>query len=312
MEFMKTKFNRRQFMKTSIALGVWTSVAPISGYLPDNISKAEETDVRPDLVVVQGPSPGKVTEAAVLALGGIKSFISRGDVVFLKPNISWDRTPEQAANTNPEVVGKVVEMCLQAGAKEVRVSDNTLNDPRRCFARSGIAKAVKDAGGKAFFMEERKFKETDIKGTVIQSWPVYKDILEADKVINLPIAKHHSLARLTMGMKNWIGAIGGSRNILHQKIHACIVDFAVFFKPTLTILDAIRVLTKGGPQGGSLGYVKKMDTVIAGVDEVAIDSYGATLFGLKAGDLGYVRLANKLGVGAMDYQKLNVKKLEIG
>lgn len=309
---MREGFTRRHFIKVLFALGIGTSISPNLPSLLNSVSEAGETGERPDIAVAHGSSPGRITEAAVIALGGIKRFISRGDVVFVKPNISWDRVPEQAATTHPDVVGKVVEMCFQAGAKEVKVSDNTLNDPRRCFVRSGIEKAVKEAGGKAFFMDDRKFKEVDIKGEIIQSWPVYKDILEADKIINLPIAKHHSLSRLTMGMKNWIGAIGGSRNILHQKIHASIVDFAIFFKPTLTILDAVRILTRGGPQGGSLGYVKRMDTVIAGVDEVAIDSYGATLFGLAGKDLGYVRLAHKRGVGTMDFHKLAVEKLEIG
>ncbi|MFH1624770.1 MAG: DUF362 domain-containing protein, partial [Pseudomonadota bacterium] len=300
------------FMKAVIALGfggVFTSTfAPLSRHIPI----LEAMEPVPDLVVAHGSPPSRVTEAAVEALGGMKSFVSRGDVVFLKPNMSWDRVPEQAATTNPEVVQKIVEMCLAAGAKTVKVSDNTLNDPRRCFVRSGVAQAVNQVGGKAFYMDERKFKEVDIKGDVITLWPVYIDVLEADKIINIPIAKHHSLTLLTMGMKNWIGAVGGRRNILHQKIHACIVDLARFFRPTLTILDAIRVLTKHGPQGGGMGDVKRMDTIVAGIDQVAVDSYGATLFGLEGADLEYVRLAHRLGVGTMTYRSMTIKKLEIG
>lgn len=249
---MKEKFSRRQFMKVLIAMGVGAASPTTFEHLFGHVPVVGAAGSVPDMAIAHGSSPGRVTEAAIEALGGINRFVSRGDVVFVKPNISWDRAPAQAATTNPEVVRRVVRMCLETGAKRVRVSDNTLNDPRRCFVRSGIAKAVKEVGGEVFYMDERKFKEVDIRGDVIRSWPVYIDILEADKIINVPIAKHHSLTLLTMAMKNWIGVVGGRRSVLHQKIHASIVDLASFFKPTLTILDAVRVLKKNGPRGGGV------------------------------------------------------------
>jgi uncharacterized protein (DUF362 family) len=275
------------------------------------VAEAVESSTRPDLVVVHGTSPEKIVQAALDALGGIKKFISRGDIVVIKPNIGWDRTPEQAGNTNPEVVAAVVKLCFEAGAKKVKVFDRPVNDPRRCYVQSGIAPAVSALGAEADYVDDRKFKDMAINGQALKSWPLYTDLFEADKVINIPIAKHHGLAKLTMSMKNWMGVMGGSRRQIHQKLDESLVDLSTKIKPTLTILDAVRILTANGPQGGSLADVKKLDTIIVGVDQVAIDSYGATLFGMKGSDLGYVTLGHKIGLGQMDLSKLHIKKLQV-
>ena len=275
------------------------------------VAEAVESSTRPDLVVAHGASPEKIVKAALDALGGIRKFIARGDIVVIKPNIGWDRTPEQAGNTNPEVVAAVVKLCFEAGAKKVKVFDRPVNDPRRCYVQSGIAPAVSALGAEADYVDDRKFKDMAINGQALKSWPLYTDIFEADKVINIPIAKHHGLAKLTMSMKNWMGVMGGSRRQIHQKLDESLVDLSTKIKPTLTILDAVRILTANGPQGGSLADVKKLDTIIVGVDQVAIDAYGATLFGMKGSDLGYVTLGHKIGLGQMDLSKLHIKNLQV-
>ncbi|MDA8082391.1 MAG: DUF362 domain-containing protein [Nitrospiraceae bacterium] len=265
----------------------------------------------PDLAVAHGASPAAITNAAIDALGGIRKFISRGDIVVIKPNIGWDRVPEQAGNTNPEVVATIVRLCLEAGAKKVKVFDRGVNDPRRCYVQSGILDAVRPLGAEMDYMDERKFREMKLKGIALKSWPLYTEVFEADKVINVPIAKHHGLAKLTMSMKNWMGIMGGSRNRIHQKINESLVDISMTVKPTLTVLDAVRILTGNGPQGGDLKDVKRLDTVIAGIDQVAIDSYGATLFGMKGQDLGYVKLASQAGFGRMDLSRLQIRKISV-
>lgn len=266
-----------------------------------------------DLIVARGAgkSPAAITKAAIDAMGGIKKFISRGDVVVIKPNMSWDRLPEQAANTNPEVVATVVKLCFEAGAKKVKLFDRSVSDPRRCYKQSGITDAVSSLGAEVTYIDERRFRDISIKGQVLKSWPLYQDVFEADKIINIPIAKHHSLARLTMAMKNWMGVMGGSRGRIHQKIGESLADLALVIKPTLTVLDAIRILTANGPQGGNLDDVKKIDTVIVGIDQVAVDSYGATLFGIKGSDLSYVKAAASAGIGTMDLSKLKIKTLNV-
>ncbi len=299
--------DRRTFIKLAALTGAGLS-------LPNGLNvlaEAAETAARPDLVVAHGASPEKIVMAALDAMGGIKKFISRGDIVVIKPNMAWDRTPEQAVNTNPEVVAAVVKLCFEAGARKVKVFDRPVNDPRRCYVQSGIAPAAKALGADADYMDERKFRDMAINGQALKSWPLYSDVFEADKVINIPIAKHHGLAKLTMSMKNWMGVMGGSRRQIHQKLDESLVDLSMKIKPTLTILDAVRILTANGPQGGSLADVKKLNTVIVGVDPVAIDSYGATLFGMKGSDLGYVTLGHKLGLGQMDLNKLKIRKIQV-
>jgi len=297
--------NRRKLLKSAIYTGASIS---LSQGVPGLTARAVSAS-RPDLVVAHGSSPAGITRSAVEALGGIRSFISRGDVVVVKPNIAWDRIPEQAATSNPEVVATVVKLCLEAGAKKVMIFDRPVNDPRRCYVQSGISAAIKPLGAELKYMDERKFREVSIKGDALKSWPLYTEIFEADKLINLPIAKHHGLAKLTLSMKNWMGVMGGSRRGIHQKLDESLADLSLVIKPTLTVLDAVRILTANGPQGGSLTDVKKTDIVIAGVDQVTIDSYGATLFGLRGSDLGYVKAAHRRGLGTLDLSKLFIKKI---
>ncbi|BCB95160.1 hypothetical protein JZK55_00820 [Dissulfurispira thermophila] len=299
--------HRREFIKSA-------AIAAAGFAIPHSIDTLFSTAgafEKVDLAVAHGASPSKITRAAIDAMGGMKKFISRGDIVVIKPNMAWDRTPEQAANTNPEVVAEVVKMCYEVGAKKVKVFDRTVNDPRRCYVQSGIADAAKAAGAEVSYVDERKFRDMDIKGEAIKSWPLYTDIFEADKVINIPVAKHHGLAKLTMSMKNWMGVMGGSRRQIHQRLDESLVDLSMFIKPTLTILDAVRILIANGPQGGNLADVKKLDTVIVGIDQVAIDSFGATLFGMKGSELGYVKIADKRGIGTMDISKLKIRKISV-
>ena len=297
--------NRRDFIKLTAIAGIGLSIPRNF----DSFIAPAEASEKIDLAVAHGVSPSKITRAAIDAMGGMKMFISRGDIVVVKPNIAFDRLPEHAATTNPEVVAAVVQMCYEAGAKKVKVFDRTVNDARRCYVQSGIADAAKAAGADVSYIDERKFKEMNIKGEALKSWPLYTEVFEADKVINIPIAKHHGLAKLTMSMKNWMGVMGGSRRTIHQRLDESLVDLSMAIKPTLTILDAVRILTANGPQGGNLDDVKKMDTVIVGVDQVAVDSFGATLFGMKGSDLEYVKIADKMGLGKMDISKLKIKRI---
>ena len=249
-----------------------------------------------------------ITREALSSLGGATRFISRGDVVVVKPNIGWDRTPKLAACTNPEVVRTLVELCFDAGAKEVKVMDNPCNPARRTYVRSGISAAAKEAGAKVLFPNPHRLKKMALKGEWLKEWEVYTDFVEADKIINVPIAKTHSLSRLTMGMKNWLGALGGNRSQLHQKIDQAMIDLAAFFKPCLTVLDGYRILIRNGPQGGRVSDTKLYKTVVAGVDYVAVDAAGATFFDLRPQELPYLRVAHQKGFGEIDLEKLIIEK----
>jgi uncharacterized protein (DUF362 family) len=262
----------------------------------------------PEMAIIQGDDPAQLARQAIEELGGIRRFIGRGDVVLVKPSIGWDRTPEQAANTNPDVVAEIVRQCSNAGAKKVIVTDVSCNDARRCFQRSGIAEAAQRAGAKVILPDPSRFKEVDLQGEVLRAWQVFDPFLNVDKVINVPIAKHHGLTGTTLGMKNWYGMLGGQRNQLHQKIHESLVDLADFVRPTLTVIDCYRILLRNGPTGGNLEDVLLKKTVVAGTDPVALDAYVAKAYwNLEVGALRYLKMASARGLGTYEFEKVRTR-----
>ncbi len=250
------------------------------------------------------PDPAALTRKAIEALGGMRRFISRNDVVVVKPNIGWDRAPVHAANSNPFVVAEVVRLAYDAGARTVVVTDASCNEAARCFKRSGIWNAAYAVGADVVLPKEPRFKKMRLKGEVLDEWPVYSTLIDADKVINVPVAKHHNLSAYTGAMKNWYGAIGGRRNRLHQNIHVSIADLATFIQPTLTVLDAVRVLTRNGPQGGNISDARDMNIVVASTDQVAADAFGCTLLGLTPADIPYLGMGVERGLGSLDLAAL--------
>jgi len=266
--------------------------------------------------MASGGSPVENARRAVAALGGMGSFVSRGDVVVVKPNIGWDRTPEQAANTNPETVVAVVEMCLAAGAKSVRVFDRTCNEPRRCYVSSGIQEAVERFARKndardavrMYHVEDRKFVRTAIPGAIaLSEWELYRDALEADKIVNVPVAKHHSLAGVTLGLKNLMGIMGGNRGQLHFRLPECLVDVHRRAPARLTVIDAGRVLLRNGPSGGNLSDVKAFGMTFASPDVVAADAAAAEkIFGLTPRDVPHIRKALESGLGVSSTSRIRL------
>ncbi len=266
----------------------------------------------PEMVIAQGDDPRRLVRAAVEALGGIRRFISLGDVVVIKPNIGWNRTPEQAANTNPDVVAETVRLCFEAGARSVIVTDASVNEPRQCFERSGIGPAARAEGAEVVLPDERKFRDVDLRGEAIGSWPILEPLLNADKIINIPVAKQHSLTGATLGVKNWYGILGGQRHRLHQRIHECLADLAGFMRPTLTILDSFRVLVRNGPTGGSPADVELKKTLIAGTDPIALDARAAkTFWDLDHRTLLYLKLASDRSLGNMDFERVRTRTLTL-
>jgi uncharacterized protein (DUF362 family) len=265
----------------------------------------------PAVAAVEGESPAAITREAIAMIGGMGKFVGKGDRVVIKPNIGWDRTPEMAACTNPEVVRTLVELVLGAGAKKAIVIDNTTNQAKRCYVRSGIHEAVNQAGGDMLFVDDYRVKKMDLKGEWLKDWEIVQDVVESDVIINVPIAKHHSLCRLTLGAKNWLGATGGARNQFHQSLDKAVVDLAAFFRPRLTVLDAYRILVRNGPQGGRVSDTELRKTVVAGTDPVAVDVFGASLFGVAPNELPYLGMARQRGLGEIDLGKVRLEKRKI-
>lgn len=266
------------------------------------------------LVVARGKPDETVTadllvKRALEAMGGMKRFVSRGDVVVIKPNIGWDRAPIHAANTNPDVVAAVIKQAFDAGAKRVVVADGSCNEPNRCFQRSGIWRSAYDLGAEVVLPLEHRFRTTRMKGEILDEWPIFTTLVEADKVINVPVAKHHNLAKYTAAMKNWYGVLGGRRNRLHQNIDVSIADLASFMRPSLVIVDAMRVLVRNGPQGGNIDDTRVMNTIIATADQIAADAFGCTLIGQHRDNLPYLKMGHERKLGTMFYETLRMKEV---
>ncbi|MCX6552220.1 MAG: DUF362 domain-containing protein [Acidobacteria bacterium] len=318
---------RRRFLIRVLQLGgASAATIGLGAFLSGRSARPEELEVReggrdhrvaasptlPELVVAQGESPQALVQRALLDIGGMGRFVARGETVVVKPNIAWDRSPEQAATTHPEVVAEVVRQCLAAGARSVIVTDVSCNDAQTCFERSGIAAAAKAAGAEVVLPEPRFFRQVDLKGGTLGVWPVLEPFLEAHKLINVPIAKHHSLTGVTLGMKNWYGLIGGNRSRLHQRIHESLVDLTAFARPTLTVMDAYRVLMRNGPTGGDVEDVELKKTILVSTDPVALDAYAAKAWwDLDAPRLRYLRLAEERGLGRTDFASLRTHVLTV-
>jgi uncharacterized protein (DUF362 family) len=249
--------------------------------------------------VARGRDPAELVRAAVGRIGGMGRFVRRGQTVLVKPNMAWDRSPEQGANTHPDVVGETVRECRAAGAARVIVADNPVHAAARAAERSGIARAVAEADGVLILPEQSGFTPGALSGAVLETWDVLRILFEADTLINLPVVKHHSLSAMTCGLKNHLGLIGGSRGRLHQEIHAAIVDLAAAFRPTLTIVDATRVMVRGGPTGGRLDDVVARNALAAGTDPVACDAWAARQLDLDPHDVPHIVLAQGRDLGSL-------------
>lgn len=301
--------NRRRFIKTGIAAGAAISLSKSSK--AQDIPFFDGPDY--DLVAIKGGEPGQMYDLGITSMGGLGLFIKKGDTVVVKPNIGWDTPPERAADTNPDLVRRIIENCYEVGAKEVRVFDYTCNDWENCYKNSGIEKAVKDAGGKVYQADLEKFyREVSIpRGKKLKKEKVHELILDSDKFINVPVLKDHGSAILTIAMKNHMGIIWDRRYWHRNDLHQCIADFATYVKPTLNIVDAYRVMKRNGPRGVSVDDVVKMKSLIISTDQVAADAAAAKIFGKEPEDIPYIKYAHEMGVGTMDLDKLRINRIKI-
>lgn len=268
---------------------------PAGRPIPDH--RVPDEPGRPAVVAARGSDPAAMVRAALAALGGIERFVKRGETVLVKPNMAWDRSPEQGANTNPAVVAEVVRQCRAAGAKRVIVADNPVHDPERVAQRSGIRAAAAEAGAEVVLPAASGFTWAILGGSMLASWDVLSVLFSADRLINVPVVKHHSLSRMTGGLKNHMGLLGGSRGRLHQEIHPSVVDLGAAFRPTLTVLDATRVMLRNGPTGGRLEDLVAANLVAAGTDPVACEAWGARQLGLDPREVPCIVQAEGRGLG---------------
>ena len=306
---MITSMDRRAFIRHSLRTALAVAAA---GGLPaiDLLPLPAHAAAQPPLAVRKGADIPLLVRETLGALGGMDRFVRHGDIVVIKPNIGWDRTVEMAANTHPDVVATLVHLCLEAGAGQVRIFDRSCNDERRCYTRSGIRAAVEKIASERVsleYVDPRAYQELAIRGgRAFDRWEFYLPAIEADRLINVPIAKHHSISGLTLGMKNLMGVLGGNRGRLHFNIAESLTDMASVVHADLTVVDATRILVANGPQGGRIEDVRNPQTLIASPDIVAADAYAATLFNLVPEDLPTIVAAARRGLGVMDLKRMQM------
>jgi uncharacterized protein (DUF362 family) len=264
------------------------------------------------LAIARGTDIDRMVRAAIGEMGGIARFISKDDVVLIKPNVAFDRSPQLGATTRPEILQSIVRLCREAGARKVIVADNPINSPAGAFHKSGLTQAAEFAGAVVMHPRADDFRDLDIGGQVLRTWPVFwRPLQEATKVIGVAPIKDHNLCQASMALKNWYGLLGGSRNRLHQKIDEVIADLGAMITPTLVVLDGTRLLMRNGPTGGSLSDVAPGNTIVCGVDAVAVDAYGFTLLGRDPDALGYLQQAHARGIGNKNWQSLRWKEIGV-
>jgi uncharacterized protein (DUF362 family) len=258
------------------------------------------------IAISKGSDRKETLTKAFEALGGIESFIKKGDRVLLKVNAAFATPAMLSATTHPELVARCIELCYKAGAEVVRVTDNPINDPAACFRLTGLGAAVESAGGKLIMPKNSFFQPISVKGgNLIKDWPLlYEPLKGMTKLIGLCPVKNHQRSGASMSMKNWYGFLGGQRNIFHQDIHNTIKELAMMVKPTLVILDGTTAMMTNGPTGGALSDLKETNTMIVSTDQVAADAFGCSLLGKTINDLPFISKASAAGVGTADYGSL--------
>ncbi len=302
--------NRRDFLKQSVKYTAIAGGTLIFGGIDKLIANAA-TDTIPDLVAVRNGEPGVMYDKAIAAMGGIDKYVKPGQTVVLKPNIGWDRGPESGANTNPDLVKRVVESCYEADASKVYVFDNSVDPGNKCYKNSGIKAAVEEAGGIMVPASMGKYyrKVKIAGGRAFSTLKIHHLIVDSDVYFNIPVLKDHSATRLTMAMKNQMGIVSDMSNFHKIGLHYCIADVGLYRKPDLNIMDAYRVTMANGPQRARQKDLELKKSLLLSPDIVAIDSAGAKMFGLAPKKISYIKYAAKSKLGEMDLSKITIKKI---
>jgi len=266
------------------------------------------------MAIVRGANRAAMIVRGVQALGGMETFIQKGDRVLLKVNAAFATPASLAATTHPEILSAVAGLCFKAGAAQVLATDNPINNPESCFEISGLAQAARDAGVRLVLPRAELFVPLSLPGgRLIQNWPTMAGAFKGvAKVIVLSPVKDHHRAGASMTLKNFYGLLGGRRNVFHQDINGVIVELSRLFKPTLCILDGVTAMVANGPTGGSLSDLIAANTLVVSTDPVAADAVGLELLGRTLAEVPYLRMAQEAGVGRADYQTLNPLRLDAG
>ncbi|MDX9727595.1 MAG: DUF362 domain-containing protein [Bacteroidales bacterium] len=305
---------RREFFKKSVGAGVAAGAAFSLGGYQNLWAAGPAAGAKYDMVAVMGGSPEAMFDLGIQELGGISAFVAKGQKVLIKPNIGWDVIPELAANTNPNLVKRIIEHCFRAGAKEVYVFDHTCDNWVNTYKNSGIERAARAAGAKVVPANSENYYQTiNIPGAIkLKTAKVHELLLSSDVIINVPILKDHNSTRMTACLKNNMGVVW-DRGFWHSNnLNQCIADFGLFEKkPVLNVIDCYNVMVKNGPQGVSAQDVVQMKSQILTADWVAGDTAAAKMLGIDPERVEYIPMAHKMGLGNMKIESLSIKRIKM-
>jgi uncharacterized protein (DUF362 family) len=304
---------RRDFLKNSAGAGLAAGAAlGLGGY--NKLWTQPSSQSAYDMVAIMGGKPDAMFDLGIQELGGMGTFVKKGQKVLLKPNIGWDKTPEYAATTNPALVKRIIEHCFKAGAREVYVFDHTIDNWVNCYKNSGLEKASKDAGAKVVpANSENYYQEISIPGAkVLTTAKIHQLLLETDVFINVPVLKDHDSTKMTCCMKGMMGVVWDRAFWHRNNLHQCIADYTLYSrKPALNIIDCFNVMTKHGPQGVSKEDVANLQSQIITTDWVAGDAAAARMLKIDPASIDYLALAHKQGSGNMNLESLNIKRIKM-
>jgi uncharacterized protein (DUF362 family) len=303
--------NRREFLKKTASIGLGAGVL----FLPRGLRFAAsiaEAEGYPDLVALKGGTPEAMFDRGMKALGGINRFVKKGQTVVLKPNMSWDVGPGDAANTSPALMAQIVKHCKDAGAKRIVIVDHSIEYWENSRKNSGIDAAATGAGAVYAPSEnEGYYQKISLKGAKLKETMIHESLLECDVLISVPVLKHHGGAGVSISSKNLMGCVWNRREYHASGLQRCIADFLYARKPDLNVVDAYRVITRNGPRGGSPSDIVDMGSQIISPDIVAADTAASMMLGRKQGEVEHIRLAAEAGFGQMDLAKLNIERITL-
>lgn len=306
--------DRREFLKKMAQASALLGASSLGlGLLEGEAQAAAQARV----VVVRGTDPLRMLKSAMRVFASVTKQV-KGKSVVLKPNMSFRNPSAWGNNTSPEVAVAMAQLCREWGAKKIAAVDHTLGGGARAMQACGVQPALAKLGNVEVIAAQKKteyVKRAVPRGKALKSTEISKVLAESDLLINIPVAKQHNSTRISAGLKNLMGLIW-DRRYLHSEIslHQGIADLATVLRPSLTVIDATRVMVTNGPQGP--GEVQKLNTIIVSTDPVAADAVAVGLTQwkrqrLKPDDIEHIKAAAALGLGVADLSRIKIIKKRV-
>jgi uncharacterized protein (DUF362 family) len=306
--------DRREFLRTLAGIGAGAAGAALFlGRGPVRLWADEKAPAAavPDLVAVKGGEPAAMLDRGIREMGGMAAFVRKGQTVVIKPNIGWDQAPQICANTNPALVKRLVEHCLDAGAKKVWVFDHSCDYGPSCYKSSQIERYAREGGAEVVPGESSSYyHEVSVPGAArLKTMKVHELVIEADVFINVPVLKNHSGAGMTCAMKNLMGIVWDREAFHANDLDQCIADSCLFRKPALNVVDAWKVMQSGGPRGYASSRYDEQRMLMLSTDILAVDVASAKTLGQQPQRFGYLAKGAERGLGRADLSKVNILRL---